>query len=131
MSECGEQFQGPQHVHQCDRREGHYDDHLCGECEFDWLPGAQHVVAEARRAGLLNMDLLKQVRKGLDDIRATLTDESGGGEKAVYQLDLLRKMIDAPPDRQHPWSYYQPQVDEEFGATSVGVSPKWGHGEGE
>jgi hypothetical protein len=119
MTECGEKFQGARHVHQCWRGEGHYDDHLCGECEFDWPPGAQNVIAEARRAGLLgpDMDLLKQVRKGLDDIRVTLTGEADPSEKAVYQLDLLRKMIDAPPDRQHPWSYYRPQVDEEFGVS--------------
>lgn len=67
------------------------------------------------------MDMLKQVRRALDDIRQSLTDvepyEPTGikvGEKAIYQIDLLRKMIDEQPSRQHPWSYYQPMVAEEF-----------------
>lgn len=64
-----------------------------------------------------DMDMLKQVRKALNDIRATLATD---GEavcdpvKALYQLDLLREMIDAQPSTRQPWSFYRPRVDEEF-----------------
>lgn len=72
--------------------------------------------------------ILKQVRKALNDIDATmgsLTSKTVSpynksyeinhlAQKAHYQLFLLRKMIDEQPSRRQPWSYYQPQVKEEF-----------------
>ncbi len=59
------------------------------------------------------MNMLKQVRKALNDIQAAFTGNHPN--KAEYQVYLLRKMIDEEPSRQLPWSYYQPLVDEEFG----------------
>jgi hypothetical protein len=63
------------------------------------------------------MDITRQVRKAINDIRATLeplcgtenSDEiSTAAHKAAYQLDC-------PPQRRQPWSYFQPRVTEEFG----------------
>lgn len=63
-----------------------------------------------------DMDLLKQVRKALRDIRTTLTDphQKRADIKAVYQIDCLRALLDTPPERREPWSYYAVRVDEEF-----------------
>jgi hypothetical protein len=71
-----------------------------------------------------DMDITRQVRKAVNDIRATLepfcgTEHSDGvstaARKAAYQLDCLREMLDLPPQRRQPWSYFQPRVTEEFG----------------
>jgi hypothetical protein len=63
--------------------------------------------------GKPDMDMMKQVRKALADIRESMMNVNTA--QAIYQLDLLRKMIDTPPNRQQPWSHYQPLTDEEFG----------------
>jgi hypothetical protein len=71
-----------------------------------------------------DMDLARQVRKAVNDIRATIrllsaTEYSGDAatvaHKATYQLDCLTEMLDLPPRRRQPWSYFQPRVVEEFG----------------
>lgn len=36
MTECGERHPGADHEHKCYRKDGHYDDHLCEFCDFDW-----------------------------------------------------------------------------------------------
>jgi hypothetical protein len=56
------------------------------------------------------MDILKQIRKACNDIAESF--RTNKPSRAEYQFFLLRKMID---ERRHPWSHYQPQVDEEFG----------------
>ena len=58
------------------------------------------------------MDVLRQVRKALDDIASSFQDNFP--MKAEYQVYLLRSMIDEQPSRRKPWSHYRPRVDEEF-----------------
>jgi hypothetical protein len=68
-------------------------------------------------------NVLRQVRKAVADIRATLQpladdqagDETSSARKALYQLGLLEEMLSQSPERRQPWSYYRPRVDEEFG----------------
>jgi hypothetical protein len=71
-----------------------------------------------------DMDVVRQVRKAVNDIRATVrllsaTGHSGDAatiaRKASYQLDCLTEMLDLPPQRRQPWSYFQPRIAEEFG----------------
>lgn len=33
---CGERHPGVEHEHTCYRTDGHYDEHLCDFCSFDW-----------------------------------------------------------------------------------------------
>jgi len=63
-----------------------------------------------------DMDVLKQVRKALLDIRTTLTNphEKHSNEKAVYQVDCLWALLATPAERREPWSYYRARTDEEF-----------------
>lgn len=70
------------------------------------------------------MDIARQVRKAINDIRKTIeplcgTEYSGDisttARKATYQIDCLKEMLDLPPQRRQPWSYFQPRVAEEFG----------------
>lgn len=55
--------------------------------------------------------LLRQIRKAMNEIQESLA--SGDNDKAAYQMDLMRKMID--DDRSRPWAHWKPLVDEEFG----------------
>lgn len=59
-----------------------------------------------------DIHMLKQVRKALNDIQLSFTDDKP--HKAEYQVYLLRTMIDEQPSRRKPWSTYQQLVIEEF-----------------
>lgn len=59
-----------------------------------------------------DISMLRQVRKAINDIGASLTNNQP--RKAEYQLYLLRKMIDQQPSRTKPWSSFQQLVLEEF-----------------
>ncbi|MUM15397.1 hypothetical protein FZI91_06205 [Mycobacterium sp. CBMA271] len=63
------------------------------------------------------MNLPRQVRKAVADIKATLDaiDDDPRVDRARYQLDLLSEMVSQRPQRFQPWSYYRPRAEEEFG----------------
>jgi hypothetical protein len=83
------------------------------------------------------MNVSRQIRKAIADISATLPplvdceapESAWLAQKARYQLDLLGVMASQPAERRQPWSYYQPQVEEEFGPApgESGISDA-GHG---
>jgi hypothetical protein len=58
------------------------------------------------------MDMIRQVRKALDDIAASYANNQPG--RAEMQVFWLRKMIDQQPSRRKPWSHYRPAIDEEY-----------------
>lgn len=64
-----------------------------------------------------DMDVLRQVRKALDDIGESFAEIHTGKadyHKVEYQVFHLRKMIDEQPSRRNPWSAYRAMVEEEF-----------------
>lgn len=78
------------------------------------------------------MNVSRQILKAIADIDSTLRplidsaspESARAAQKARYQLNLLAVMASQPPERRQPWSYYQPQAEEEFGPEPSGQPHK-------